>query len=102
MKGDKRVGLFTEKETKWIIDRLGQVWDEIWPDMFLDDHGKYDESKTIPRDEVYEVFADRLDTGAGLTNEDREIVNKYWTTPHAHVEKQAIKTKAFPYALYGT
>ncbi len=91
---------FTMKEADWLIDHLKKVWIEIGDDMFLDDHGKYDDTKVIPKSQVVEVCTDRMEV-QGASIFQRLVIAKFWQCPDDHVEKHAIINKAFPYASYG-
>lgn len=94
--------LFTDKEVEWLVSRLQRIWDEVGHDMFRDDQGNYDPSIVIPRDEVYEIAADRLaEFDQPLSIFERLVVTKFYQSPMDHVEKMAIKVKAFPYPRYG-
>jgi len=91
---------FTMKEADWLINHLKKVWVEIGDDMFLDNHGEYDESMVIPKSQVVEVCVDRMEV-QGASIFQRLVIAKFWECPDVHVEKQAILNKAFPYASYG-
>lgn len=90
---------FTMKEAKFLVEHLQDVWNSIGHDMFLDDFGKLDESKVIPKAEVVEVCIDRMEPQGGSIFQ-RIVIAKFWECPNDHVEKQAIINKAFPYASY--
>ena len=91
---------FTQREAKFLVDHLQEVWDSIGHDMFLNDKGKYDESIVIPKSQVVEVCIDRMEV-AGASIFQRIVIAKFWECPNDHVEKRAIINKAFPYAEYG-
>lgn len=91
---------FTMKEAQFLVEHLKEVWNNINQDMFVDDHGRYDESKVIPKAEVVEVCTDRMEV-AGESIFQRLVIAKFWQCPNDHVGKQAIINKAFPYESYG-
>ena len=91
---------FTHQEAKFLVEHLEDVWNSIGHDMFRDDHGNIDESKTIPKSTVVEVCIDRMEI-AGESIFQRLVIAKFWQCPNDNVERQAIINKAFPYATYG-
>ncbi len=82
----------TQKRMEEIARILERKWQEISHDMFLDEEGKMDYSKTFERDEMTSCCADFVINDeipwkewAELTQEERKII--------AHL--------AFPDDLYG-
>lgn len=97
MKPNSKVKL-TEEEEKLAINALNDVWQYIAGDCLVDENGHPDESKTLPRRDVFELCMD-ANRPSDIGKLSRELEQKlYDLSPAA---QRSLAKKAFPYGRYG-
>jgi len=100
VKPDTFSGISEEMDKRAII-ALDRTWDTIAFDVLVDDEGKYDERKCLPRSHVVELVQDcgHMETYGGDFDAACYVI---WLSRfHKTYYKSFIK-RAFPYKLYGS
>lgn len=86
---------------KRAISALNRTWDAIAFDVLVDDEGRYDERKCLPRSHVVELVRDCGHMEAYGDDFDAACYVIWLSRYHKTYYKNFIK-EAFPFRLYGS
>ena len=100
VKPDTFPDISTEMD-KRAISALNHTWDAIAYDILVDDNGKYDESKSIRRNEVVELVQDanHMETYGGDFDAACYVI---WLSRFKPTYYKRFIKQAFPFQWYGS